>query len=163
MRGYRLLVLESAAQPWIGPWLSRGGLRAQLTEAASLDEAIALLDGGRFDAAVLVLERSGQRVLSAPDGPEAIRTCESSSAMVDIVFCDHQLPRMTGKQLIEQLAMRGSVRFLFTSAADREYLLERGTLHKRDAFIARPFSPAELVRCVNPVLRRAPRLPGARR
>jgi phosphate regulon transcriptional regulator PhoB len=105
---------------------------------------------------VLHLERDGFRCRTATTGPEALR--EVRHAAPDLVVLDLMLPDLDGLEVCRQL--RGDRRtaavpiIMLTAKSDevdRVVGLEVGA----DDYVAKPFSPKELVARVRAVLRRA--------
>ena len=103
------------------------------------------------------LERAGYAVRVAGDGPEALRLAAESRP--DLVVLDLMLPGMDGLEVMRRISepANGSGRrvsvILLTAkgdAGDRILGLRLGA----DDYVAKPFSPAELVARVDAVLRR---------
>ena len=92
----------------------------------------------------------GYRVLSAVDGEEALRLCESE--MPDLAILDLVMPKMGGLQTAAQLTARfGKFPTIFTSGYSQE---SRGPQEEtKDArFLQKPYSPSTLSRMVREVL-----------
>jgi DNA-binding response OmpR family regulator len=99
------------------------------------------------------LEREGFRVVTASDGMAALRACNEFHP--GLIVLDLMLPELDGLALMRILRERSSVPIVMVSArgavADRVYGIHEGA----DDYLAKPFSPAELVVRVKAVLRRA--------
>jgi len=103
------------------------------------------------------LEHAGYKARVAGDGPEALRL--AASTRPDLVVLDLMLPGMDGLEVMRRMRERpGDGRrlsvILLTARgepADRVLGLRLGA----DDYVAKPFSPAELVARVDAVLRRA--------
>ena len=100
------------------------------------------------------LERAGYAVISAPDGETAERLIREEDPR--LVVLDVMLPRLDGLSLLRSLRERHHpVPVLMLSALggldDRLVGLSGGA----DDYLAKPFSPAELVERVSAILRRA--------
>jgi two-component system alkaline phosphatase synthesis response regulator PhoP len=100
------------------------------------------------------LEQAGFRVLSAGDGPAALAHYRREQP--DLVLLDLNLPAgMDGLDVARQLRAQGNVPIIMLTArvdeTDRLIGLELGA----DDYIAKPFSPREVVARVRAVLRRA--------
>ncbi|HSS62665.1 MAG TPA: response regulator transcription factor [Candidatus Limnocylindrales bacterium] len=99
------------------------------------------------------LEREGLRVITASDGPGALRSFNESSP--GLIVLDVMLPDLDGLALMRIIRERSDVPIVMLSAraqvADRVYGIHEGA----DDYLAKPFSPAELVVRVKAVLRRA--------
>ena len=109
------------------------------------------------------LSAEGFMVSSAGDGPAALRRARSSRP--DVVVLDVGLPGLDGFDVCRALRKEAPVPILFVTArgdeVDRIVGLELGA----DDYIAKPFSPRELVARVRSVLRRSgvPDPPAAQR
>jgi len=108
------------------------------------------------------LARESYRVRTAASGPEAIRAVELERP--DLVVLDLMLPGMSGLQVLEELRRRPETQeipvILLTARReeqDRIAGLELGA----DDYVAKPFSPQELVLRVGAVLRRVQQAPPA--
>jgi DNA-binding response OmpR family regulator len=99
------------------------------------------------------LEHSGFGVLTATDGPTALRTARSGSP--DLVILDLGLPGLDGLDVARALRRDGEVPIIMLTAraeeSDKLVGLELGA----DDYLGKPFSPKELVARVRAVLRRA--------
>jgi DNA-binding response OmpR family regulator len=108
------------------------------------------------------LERAGYAVTQAADGPTALH--QFSREQPDLVVLDLMLPGIDGLEVCRRLQQLGSgVPVIMLTAlgeeADRVLGLQLGA----DDYVAKPFSPRELVLRVQSVLRRtsAPSAPAA--
>lgn len=99
------------------------------------------------------LRRDGLDVLEAADGPSALAV--DADSRPDLVVLDLMLPGLDGLEVFRRLrARRGGVPVVMLTArgdeADRVLGLEVGA----DDYVAKPFSPRELVLRVQALLRR---------
>jgi DNA-binding response OmpR family regulator len=101
------------------------------------------------------LERERYRVVTAGDGRAALRAIDESDPR--LVVLDLMLPELDGLSVIRRARARGETPILVLSArgstADRILGLSEGA----DDYLAKPFSPAELVARVRTILRRTER------
>ncbi len=99
------------------------------------------------------LEREGFRVVTAQDGAEALRVYRELDPR--LIVLDLMLPELDGLALMRIVREHSAVPIVMLSArggvADRVYGIHEGA----DDYLAKPFSPAELVVRVKAVLRRA--------
>lgn len=99
------------------------------------------------------LRREGFDVVLAADGEQAIATASASAP--DLIVLDLMLPKIDGLTAFKRIRERSSVPVIMLTArgeeADRIVGLETGA----DDYIAKPFSPREVVARVKAVLRRA--------
>jgi two-component system cell cycle sensor histidine kinase/response regulator CckA len=92
----------------------------------------------------------GYRVLSAVDGEEALRLCESEAPAMAIL--DLVMPRLGGQEAAAKLVERfGRLPILFTSGYSQE---SRG-LEATGRYLQKPYSPSSLSRLVREILDRA--------
>jgi two-component system OmpR family response regulator len=106
------------------------------------------------------LQRNGFRVSLATDGREMRRALENSRP--DIVVLDLMLPGDSGLTLCRDLRVDSSLPVIMLTAraeeVDRIVGLEMGA----DDYLAKPFSPRELLARIKSILRRTRGLPPAR-
>ena len=105
------------------------------------------------------LEREGLRVITASDGQAALSAF--GEFQPGLIVLDLMLPELDGLALMRIIRERSDVPIVMLSArakvADRVYGIHEGA----DDYLAKPFSPAELVVRVKAVLRRARETSGA--
>ena len=105
------------------------------------------------------LEREGFRVVTAPDGKAALQAFNEFHP--GLIVLDLMLPELDGLALMRIIRERSAVPIVMLSArgavADRVYGIHEGA----DDYLAKPFSPAELVVRVKAVLRRVKNADGA--
>lgn len=108
------------------------------------------------------LARESYRVRTAADGVEAIRAVETERP--DLVVLDLMLPGMSGLDVLGELRRRGETQdlpvILLTARREEKDRIE-GLRLGADDYLAKPFSPQELVLRVGAVLRRVRQAPPA--
>ncbi len=96
-------------------------------------------------AAVQILLRKGYNVMEVGDGEEAVRVFQENVDAIDLVFLDMTMPGLSGVQALEQIReIQPEIKALVASG----YPLEMETVH----FLAKPYSPLDLVRRIQDVL-----------
>ncbi len=122
-----------------------------------MDATILLVDDEPMvtDVVERYLRREGFQVLLAADGEAAVATARESAP--DLIILDLMLPKIDGLTAFRQIRSHSSVPVIILTAkgeeTDRIVGLETGA----DDYIAKPFSPREVVARVKAVLRRASR------
>lgn len=107
------------------------------------------------------LEHAGYRVALAGTGEQALRLAEESDP--DLVVLDLMLPGMDGFEVCRRLRQRGQVPVVMLTARGEEDDRIAGLQLGADDYVAKPFSPRELVLRVTSVLRRSSAEPVAAR
>ncbi len=99
------------------------------------------------------LEHGGFTVLTASDGPSALRTARTGRP--DLVVLDLSLPGVDGLDVARSLRREGVVPIIMLTARTEESDKLVGLELGADDYVTKPFSPKELVARVRAVLRRA--------
>ncbi|HKC18890.1 MAG TPA: response regulator transcription factor [Candidatus Dormibacteraeota bacterium] len=105
------------------------------------------------------LEHGGFSVLTASDGPSALRTARTGRP--DLVVLDLSLPGVDGLDVARSLRRDGVVPIIMLTARTEESDKLVGLELGADDYMTKPFSPKELVARVRAVLRRAEGLSSA--
>jgi DNA-binding response OmpR family regulator len=98
------------------------------------------------------LEHSGFSVLTAADGPSALRT--AATGRPDLVVLDLGLPGLDGLDVARAIRRAGEVPIIMLTARTEESDKLVGLELGADDYLTKPFSPKELVARVRAVLRR---------
>ena len=98
------------------------------------------------------LEHAGYRVELADNGEQALRLAEDAEP--DLVVLDLMLPGIGGLEVCRRLRQRGQVPVVMLTARGEEDDRIAGLQLGADDYVAKPFSPRELVLRVTSVLRR---------
>ncbi len=99
------------------------------------------------------LEREGLRVMAAADGAQALALARETTP--DLAILDLMLPGLDGLGLCRRLREHSSLPILFLSARSTEDDKVAGLEQGADDYVAKPFSPRELMARVHALLRRA--------
>jgi two-component system phosphate regulon response regulator PhoB len=102
------------------------------------------------------LEKEGFRTLSANDGEEALLLANEQPP--SLILLDWMLPLMSGLEVCRQMRRNPKTRdipIIMLTARGEEADKVRGLNSGADDYIAKPFSPTELVARMRAVLRRA--------
>jgi DNA-binding response OmpR family regulator len=124
--------------------------------AADSKPTILIVDDDRDLCAMLVeyLGPEGFVTQTAPTGLEGLE--QLSNAAVDLVVLDVMLPELSGFEVLRRIRAASRVPVIMLTArgeeVDRVVGLELGA----DDYLAKPFSPRELVARIRAVLRRTP-------
>jgi two-component system, cell cycle sensor histidine kinase and response regulator CckA len=97
------------------------------------------------------LSASGCKVLSAPDGQEALRVIRREDS-VDLLLTDVIMPGMNGPALAKQVrALRPQMKILYMTGYSGEFI-RADMLTPGVSFIQKPFTPADLGRKIRRLL-----------
>jgi DNA-binding response OmpR family regulator len=105
------------------------------------------------------LVREGFRATVVRDGPSALAAAESESP--DLIVLDLMLPGLDGLEVCRRIRAGSRVPIIMLTAKDEESDKILGLGLGADDYVAKPFSPRELVARIQAVLRRAATTPPA--
>jgi len=98
------------------------------------------------------LQDAGHRVLSAANGPAALKLAEQELD-IDLLVTDVVMPKMSGPELAQILLQsRPGLMVLYTSGFAGHALFRSDTLESGTAFLSKPFTPEALIRKVDEAL-----------
>jgi CheY-like chemotaxis protein len=102
----------------------------------------------------LVLRANGAyRVLEAGTEQEAVAQCNQRNREIDVLVADVCIDERPGRAIADHLtALCPHLRVLFISGYPKDHLVVNGWVEPDDAFLAKPFTPARLMRRVEEVL-----------
>jgi two-component system, cell cycle sensor histidine kinase and response regulator CckA len=99
------------------------------------------------------LQLQGYQVLEAGNGTDALQVSESFSKPIDVLLTDVVMPRMSGRELTEQLvARRPSLKVLYMSGYTDDAKVHQDVLDATGGFLQKPFTPAALLAKLHAVL-----------
>jgi PAS domain S-box-containing protein len=99
------------------------------------------------------LKRAGYTVLAAASGRDALPIIERQPGPIHLLLTDIVLPAMSGQELAEHAqASRPDVRVLFMSGYTANAVVHHGVLEEGVNYLAKPFSPGELLSRVRALL-----------
>ncbi|MFA5078332.1 MAG: response regulator transcription factor [Dehalococcoidia bacterium] len=102
----------------------------------------------------MYLERDGHSVLTAYDGPEALRIFREH--LPHLVVLDVMLPGIDGVEICRTLRAESDVPIIMLTARTRDEDKMTGLDTGADDYVTKPFSPGELAARVRAVFRRLP-------
>jgi len=99
-----------------------------------------------------VLRNAGYTTELAPDGPDALKICETSPAF-DLLVVDLAMPVMRGDELARRLRQTiPTLKVLYITGDSDRLFQDKGTLWEGEAFVDKPCSAAALVEAVSLLL-----------
>ena len=119
------------------------------------DEVILLVDDEQDlrEFARQFLEVYGYTVLVAKSGEDALNMFKTKHGAIDLVVTDIVMPNLSGRELAAKLrSQRPDMKILYTSGFVDQSVVREGEPQERDAFIQKPFTPANFARKVRGVL-----------
>jgi two-component system alkaline phosphatase synthesis response regulator PhoP len=99
------------------------------------------------------LERSGYQVVTAFDGPEALKKVESDRP--DLIVLDVMMPKMDGFEVLKRLQASPETReipVIMLTAKAQDADVFRGWASGVSAYLTKPFNPLELLTFVKRIL-----------
>ncbi|MBI3569111.1 MAG: PAS domain S-box protein [Gemmatimonadetes bacterium] len=111
-------------------------------------------DDATFRAVVKrALTQHGYTVLDAAAGAEALLVHEQHPGTIDLLVTDLVMPDISGRELALRLRpLRPGLRVLYMSGYSADVLRGAGGLNAHEAFIQKPFAPADFVGAVRGLL-----------
>jgi CheY-like chemotaxis protein len=99
-----------------------------------------------------VLRNAGYTTELAPDGPDALKICETSPAF-DLLVVDLAMPVMRGDELARRLRQTiPTLKVLYITGDSERLFQDKGTLWEGEAFVDKPCTAAALVEAVSLLL-----------
>lgn len=119
-----------------------------------MNECVLVVDDDReiVKAIALLLEKEGYQVLKAYDGMEALEL--AAEKPVRLIIMDVMMPRLDGLSAVMKIRERKNLPIIVLSAKSEETDKILGLSMGADDYVAKPFSPQELVAGVKSHLRR---------
>jgi signal transduction histidine kinase/CheY-like chemotaxis protein len=100
-----------------------------------------------------VLRQSGYRVIEAVDGEDAVEKFRENREEIDLLIMDVVMPKMNGKDAFSAIArINPEIKVLFTSGYTPDEVARKGITFAKENFLAKPASPAVLLKKVREVL-----------
>ena len=88
-----------------------------------------------------ILEACGYKVIEAANGDEALSICRKPDSKIDLLLTDVVMPKMSGRQLVEQLAvLRPEITVLYMSGYTDDAIVRQGAVELGANFIQKPFT-----------------------
>ncbi|MGE3936712.1 MAG: response regulator, partial [Rhodospirillaceae bacterium] len=104
------------------------------------------------DVVGFALEKAGYRTVAAADGAAALAAAAAHAP--DLIVLDINMPEVDGLEVCRRLRQTSEVPVLFLSSRDEEVDRIVGLELGGDDYVAKPFSPRELVARVKAILKR---------
>jgi signal transduction histidine kinase/CheY-like chemotaxis protein len=100
-----------------------------------------------------IFTRNGYQVITAADGPEALRIARSHPGEIHLLVTDVVMPHMLGKEVAENIRLiKPEIEVVFMSGYARPVLASQGRLDPGVALVEKPFSEAHLLAVAGQVL-----------
>jgi len=100
-----------------------------------------------------IFTRNGYQVITAANGPEALRMASGHSGEIHLLVTDVVLPHMLGKEIAQKMRLiKPEIEVIFMSGYARPVLASQGRLDPGVALVEKPFSEADLLAMAGHVL-----------
>lgn len=107
------------------------------------------------DFIVINLKRSGYNTVDVSNGEDALKVFSESGQNFDIVLLDIMMPGIDGFEVCRQIRKSDeNVGIIMLTAKTQEMDKVRGLMLGADDYIAKPFSPSELIARIDAIHRR---------
>jgi two-component system, cell cycle sensor histidine kinase and response regulator CckA len=105
----------------------------------------------------MILKSAGYDVFEAADGKSAVELFHENTDLIDIVVLDVVMPGMDGKVAYDQIKkMKPEIKILLVSGHTGDIISSKGIDQDRVDFLAKPFSPAQLLKKIRDIMQRQP-------
>lgn len=106
---------------------------------------------------VRILASLGYTVLKAADAEQALDIYDANSSQIDLILSDVVMPRMSGKELADELEKRGKpFRIIYTSGFTEDRIEDHGISADAHRLILKPYNRETLATAVYEALREPP-------
>ena len=100
-----------------------------------------------------IFTRNGYKVITAANGPEALRIAGDHPGEIHLLVTDVVMPQMLGKEVAEKMRLiKPEIEVVFMSGYARPVLASQGRLDPGVALVEKPFSEADLLAMAGQVL-----------
>ena len=100
-----------------------------------------------------IFTRNGYEVITASNGPEALRIALGHPGEIHLLVTDVVMPQMLGKEVAEKMRLiKPEIEVVFMSGYARPVLASQGRLDPGVALVEKPFSEADLLATAGQVL-----------
>ena len=110
-------------------------------------------DADLLDVLCFLFRREGHDVVAAHDGQTGLTLFESKDP--ELVILDVELPRLSGWEVLKQIRSQASTPVIMLTASGGDGEVVKGLELGADDYVAKPFSPRQLLARTRAVLRRA--------
>jgi PAS domain S-box-containing protein len=103
--------------------------------------------------AMEVLESCGYKVVTAPNGAEALKVCRKLGEILDLVLTDVVMPEMSGRALVKELSeLFPNLKTVYMSGYTDDAIIRHGVETLTAPFLEKPFTAEALARIVRETL-----------
>jgi PAS domain S-box-containing protein len=136
--------------PMIKAEAPRCGSGAEAPVAGGTETILIAEDNARVREVVReLLEEYGYNVIEAVDGRDAMAKFLDCREGIDLIIMDVIMPRMNGRELYMEISrLKPGVKVIFSSGYTADVLPEKMKGLNGFPFLAKPFVPEQLLRCV---------------
>ena len=100
-----------------------------------------------------ILQNRGYTILEARHGGDALLLCERYTGEIDMLLTDVVMPQMNGRELSGRIrSLRPDMSVVYMSGYPDGAAVEQGLIDVDARFLAKPFTPQELLDCIRLVL-----------
>jgi CheY-like chemotaxis protein len=100
-----------------------------------------------------ILEEFGYSVVEAVDGEDALEKFRELGERISLVILDVIMPKMNGREVYDEIRrIVPNMRVLFCSGYARDVVISQGGLEEGMDYLAKPFTPKELLMKIREVL-----------
>ena len=103
--------------------------------------------------AMEVLESCGYKVITAPNGAEALKVCRKLGEILDLVLTDVVMPEMSGRALVKELSkLFPNLKTVYMSGYTDDAIIRHGVETLTAPFLEKPFTAEALTKIISETL-----------
>lgn len=126
-------------------------VRPDLAETPRVTETILIADDDEAIRGLTgrIVQMGGYQVLAARSVDDALELARRHIGIIHLMLADVFMPPLTSRDLAKRMnRLRPGLKTVYMSGYPKEAVVDQGLIDADDAFLHKPFRPAELLRAI---------------